>query len=199
MHKASHYQKKYEKYIYKTAKYRNKLKALRGGGDTNTPTNTPTNTDAYASPDSYDSYRNYAPSPAGARAFQAQIQQSVEGGAATNTQDGSNTNPLAGERQGAKKSTGNPWASAEQKAGKIVESCLTNCMKDCNYGIPLCISANIDNFAESARNLSNVLSQNNSILKESALTGQALQQAGQTAAAMGGMGPPMGADGGQYQ
>lgn len=95
-----------------------------------------------------DSYANYSPSPSGARALQAQLYKQM-GNA-----------PVDSAKSKSQMTTGSSSMSSPadpQRAGEMVESCLTNCMKDCNYGFPLCISTNMGSFAQTARNLQSLM------------------------------------------
>lgn len=94
-----------------------------------------------------DSYANYPPSPAGARALQSQLYRQMGNAADT----------AASKSQKNAGSSSFSTPADPQRAGEIVEGCLTNCMKDCNYGFPLCISTNMGSFAQTARNLQNLM------------------------------------------
>lgn len=95
-----------------------------------------------------DSYANYSPSPSGARALQAQLYKQM-GNAQVDS-----------AKSKSQMTTGSSSISSPadpQRAGEMVESCLTSCMKDCNYGFPLCISTNMGSFAQTARNLQSLM------------------------------------------
>ena len=132
------YYHKYKKY---KSKYTNQLKKLRrnqeGGQEVGDP-------DLRRVP---DSYANYPPSPAGARMLQSQLYKQMGNAAADSAKSKGNM------------TSGTSITSAvdPQRSGEIVESCLTSCFKDCNYGFPLCISTNMGSFAQTARNLQNLM------------------------------------------
>ena len=106
-----------------------------------------------------DSYANYPPSPAGSKMLQQQLEEEWDN--RNNKQGGESTEE--GENNDLGKAVDSQ--SDTQRAGQIVEGCLNNCMRSCNYGIPLCISTNIGSFADSARKMAGVMATNTAAAK----------------------------------
>ena len=165
------YYHKYKKY---KSKYRKKLEQLhrsqQGGREEGDPTRKRVP----------DSYANYPPSPAGARMLQSQLYKQM-GNAVTDSSK---------SKGNMTSSTSIQSAADPQRSGEIVESCLTNCFKDCNYGFPLCISTNMGSFAQTARNLQSLMGAQKG---PSSSSGSGSSTSGSSG--MGGMGG-MGAEGG---